>query len=189
MQDAAGRGSGDTGLLSSESEKWTQPVWTERDGPQGGKHVTRAHAVFCAPGCERRHTRGSEHQPHLGGGNGGVAAGQRPGPALAHGQNQPCPARMRGASRCVLGAHLEPATPWALVSGFVARQPYARHLVSVISSLSGGFGAMPRVGREVDCDLCQFVCRMLCVQCWRAWDRPDGKGLVSSVALGKLVSP
>lgn len=48
---------------------------------------------------------------------------------------------------------------------------------------------MPRVGWEVDCDLCQFVCRMLCVQCWRAWDRPDGKGLVSSVALGKLVSP
>lgn len=71
MQDAAGRGSGDTGLLSSESEKWTQPVWTERDGPQGGKHVTRAHAVFCAPGCEHRHTRGSECQPHLGGGGTG----------------------------------------------------------------------------------------------------------------------
>lgn len=48
---------------------------------------------------------------------------------------------------------------------------------------------MPRVGWEVDCGLCQCVCRMLCVQCWRAWGRPDGKGLVSSVALGKLVSP
>lgn len=89
---------------------------------------------------------------------------QRPGPALALGQNQPCPPHIPGAGRCVLSARLEPATTWALVSRFVARQPYARHFVSVFSSLSGRFGAIPRVGGGVDCALCQVLCRMLCAQ-------------------------